>query len=235
MGDIGPQSRPLLSQHHKMVLDKHTPLKTCTIVARLRGFHGYNDEIRKAKRERRRAEKRWRWSNLISDLVAFKIKRNVVNNLMNKARCEFYTNFIDENGDNQRKLFRASKRLFDHSHSDSLPPICTLPLSKFANDLGKYFVKKTETLQRKLNTNATLAAPPASTTATSATERVPLLTAFKILSVSDVQLLVQQSVLKFCQLDPERSQLVSECDALLLIVNMSLQTWARLLEGENYV
>ena len=98
----------------------------------------------------------------------------------------------------------------------------------FANDLGKYFVKKIETIQRKLNTNATLAAPPASSTATSATERVPLLTAFKILSVSDVQLLVQQSVLKSCKLNPAPSRLVSKCDALLpvitTIVNISLQT-----------
>ena len=120
----------LVDSYHntiKTVLAKHTPLKTRTIIARPR-VPWYTDEIRKAKRERRRAEKRWRRSNLISDLVAFKIKRNAVNNLMNKARCTFYTNFINENRDNYRKLFRASKRLFNHSHGDSLPPICTLPL-----------------------------------------------------------------------------------------------------------
>ena len=97
-----------------------------------------------------------------------------------------YYNFIDdhENRDNQRKLFRASKRLFNHSHGGSLPTNLHAPT--FIN-------KKNETMQRKLNTNATFADPPASSTATSATERVPLLTAFKILCASDEQLLVQQS------------------------------------------
>ena len=31
--------------------------------------------------------------------------------LMNKARREFYSNFIDKNSGDQKKLFRASQRL----------------------------------------------------------------------------------------------------------------------------
>ena len=38
-----------------------------------------------------------------------KRKRNAVNNLLNKAQQEFYTNFIEENSLNQRRVFRASK------------------------------------------------------------------------------------------------------------------------------
>ena len=96
------------------VLDKHAPVKTRTIVVWLR-VPWYTDEIRHAKRERRKAERRWRLSKLNSDLVTFKIKCNAVNNLMKKARQEFYTgtHFIEENSFNQRKLFCASKRLFN--------------------------------------------------------------------------------------------------------------------------
>ena len=68
----------------KAVLDKHAPVKTRIIVVRPR-VPWYTDEIRHAKRERRKAEGRWRLSKLDSDLVAFKIKRNAVNNLMNNA------------------------------------------------------------------------------------------------------------------------------------------------------
>ena len=64
-----------------MILDKHAPVKTRTIVVRPR-VPLYTDEIRHAKRERRKAERRWRLSKLDSDLVAFKIKCNAVNNLM---------------------------------------------------------------------------------------------------------------------------------------------------------
>lgn len=94
----------------------------------------YTDEIRHAKRERRKAERRWRLSKLISDLVAF--KRNAVNNLMNKARQTFYTNFIEEISFDQRKLFRASKRLFNQSQDDGLPPNLHTPT--YDSDLGKY-------------------------------------------------------------------------------------------------
>ena len=72
----------------KAVLDKHAPVKTRTIVVRPR-VPWYTDEIRHAKRERRKAERRWRLSKLDSDVVAFKIKRNAVNNLINNARRAF--------------------------------------------------------------------------------------------------------------------------------------------------
>ena len=50
-----------------------------------------------AKRERRKAEKRWGRTKLYTDLAAFKVKRNATTALMNKARRDFYTYFIGEN------------------------------------------------------------------------------------------------------------------------------------------
>jgi len=120
-------------------LDKHAPVKARTIVVQPQ-VPWYTDEIRHAKRQRRKAERRWRLSKLISDLVAFKIKRNAVNNLMKKARQAFYTNFIEENSFYQCKLFRASKRLLNQSQDDGLPPNLHAPT--FANDLGKNFSVK---------------------------------------------------------------------------------------------
>ena len=63
-----------------------------------------------AKRERRKAEKRLRRTRLDSDLAGFKVKRNTATALMNKARREIYTNFIEENSGDQKKLFAASNR-----------------------------------------------------------------------------------------------------------------------------
>ena len=94
------------------VLDKHAPVKTRTIVMRPQ-VPWYTDEIRQAKRERRKAERRWRLSKLDSDLAVFKVKRNAVNNLMNKARQAFHTKLIEDNSCNQRKLFHACKLLFN--------------------------------------------------------------------------------------------------------------------------
>ena len=49
-------------------------------------------EIRHAKRECQKAERRWRLSKFDSNLAASKIKRNTVNNLLKEERKGFYTN-----------------------------------------------------------------------------------------------------------------------------------------------
>ena len=62
----------------KVVLDKHAPLITRSIKERPR-VPWFNEEIKMAKRERRKAEKRWRRTKLDSDLAAFKVKRKCNN------------------------------------------------------------------------------------------------------------------------------------------------------------
>ena len=42
----------------------------------------------------------------------FKAKRNFTTHLMKKARREFYSNFIDKNSGDKKKLFRANQRLY---------------------------------------------------------------------------------------------------------------------------
>ena len=86
-----------------------------------------------------------------SDLAAFKAKRNFTTRLMNKARREFYSNFIDENSRDQKKLFRASHHLFNHTMDDGLPP--NLDSRTFSNDSGKFFVQKIYTIRTQLDTN----------------------------------------------------------------------------------
>ena len=140
----------LSPQYLEAELDKHAPLQTRTIVVRQR-VPWYSEEIRHVKRERRRAERKWRSSKLDFDLAAFKAKRNAVTNLMNKERGQFYTNFIEENSCDQKKLFRAGKRLFNQSQDDGLPPNLHAPT--FVRDIGKYFVAKIYTIQKQLNSH----------------------------------------------------------------------------------
>lgn len=90
--------------------------------------------------------KRWRKSPLHSDGAAFKPKRNLITTrLLNKARREFFSNFIDENNDDQKKLFRASQRLFKRTIDNGLPS--HLDSKTFSNDLGKCFVQKIDTIR----------------------------------------------------------------------------------------
>ena len=209
----------------RAALDKHAPLITRTIVERPR-VPWFSEEIREAKRQRRKAEKRWRVSRLDYDLAVFKEKRNATTRLMNKARREFYSNFIDENSGDQRKLFRASQRLFNRTVDDGLPP--HLDSAAFTNDLGKYFVQKIVTIRRQLDTDPADSHLGTAIPSPAAAKSAPSFPAFTMLSDNDVKLLIQNSALKSCPLDPMPSTLVSKCEVLLPvltnIINTSLQS-----------
>ena len=207
----------------KVVLDKHAPLITRSIKERPR-VPWFNEEIKTAKRERRKAEKRWRRTRLDSDLAAFKVKRNAATALMNKARREFYTNFIEENSGDQKKLFAASNRLLNRGSADFLPP--TIDRAQFAEDTGKFFVQKIVHIRSRLDCHSAVNyhKPDIEGIESSFVH----LTEFKMLTEQDVKSLMQHSSLKSCALDPMPSTLVSRCDVLLPVltrlINMSLKS-----------
>ena len=135
---------------------------------------------------------------------------------MNKARQAFYTKLIEDNSCNQRKLFRASKSLFNQSQGDELPPNLHAPT--FASEVGKYFVSKIDTIQRQIDADIIDLPASAFTTADGFNRSTPSLSAFKILSANSVESLIHNSTLKSCPLDPMPSRLVSSCDALLPVI-----------------
>ena len=138
-------------------------------------------------------------SRLESDLASFKAKRNFTTRLMNKARREFYSNFIDENNSDQKNLFRASQHLFIRTMDGGLPP--NLDGRTFSNDLGKFFVQKIDAIRMQLDTNLQTESFLDDNTS-SANETVPPFPTFTMLSVREVKQLIQNSALKTCPLDP---------------------------------
>ena len=56
----------------KALLDMRAPVKTRTVVVRAQ-VSLYTDEIRQARRQRQKAERRWRLLKLDSDLALFKL------------------------------------------------------------------------------------------------------------------------------------------------------------------
>ena len=83
----------------------------------------FNEDIRKAKRLRRNAEKTWRATRLPVDLAAFKKERDRVVNLMNETRRVYYNQFIEDNSTDQRRLFAASNSLLNMKRDRSFPHI----------------------------------------------------------------------------------------------------------------
>ena len=202
------------------LINRHAPLKKKTLRARPR-VPWYNADIDSAKRIRRKGERRWRKSKLLSDLTIFKSRKNHVTHLMNQARQAFYTNFIDENSADQGRLFQATKKLLTRNDYLSFPEYHDK--TALANDINVFFVRKITRIRADIDaTDVDDAVPIDSDVGDGST-----LSAFHPLTESDVCALIQKSVKKTCPLDPMRTSLVVGCLDVLLpvitrIVNSSL-------------
>ena len=190
------------------LLDRHAPLKTRRRVTRP-VVPWYIETIDNAKRERKKAERKWRKTKAADYLLDFKSKRNHVTYLMNKARRDFYSEFLVENGADQRKLFNAAKKLLCMKDE----PLFAEHLDKniIANDIDRYFVRKVENIRNEID------ATPISQ---SDRDLVPpdkpvvdanvILRSFRNLSEQDIYYLILKSAKKSCVLDPLPTTLV--CD-----------------------
>ncbi|PFX18818.1 hypothetical protein AWC38_SpisGene16788 [Stylophora pistillata] len=147
----------------RSVLDKHAPIRARHLKSQSRP-PWFNDEIVKARRERRSAERKWRASRLNSDLAVFKAKRNLALHVMNESRRAYYKQYIDENSSDQGRLFRASKRLSNFHVDRALLP--DTDARRLANEMGEYFVHKIAAIRSELDADtsgATSLATSAST------------------------------------------------------------------------
>ena len=59
----------------------------------------------------RKAERKWGRTRAMEDLQVFKTRRNYVTFLLNRARRQFYSEFMEENSVDQCKLFRAANEI----------------------------------------------------------------------------------------------------------------------------
>lgn len=151
-----------------------------------------------------KAERKWRKTKQVADFRAFKEKRNHVTYLLNKAKHQYYTEFVDENSSDQGRLFRASKTLLGYNDS----PLFTHYEDKalLVNEIGKFFGHKIVKIRDQIDAKAI-----------STTESIPndpsvdeahLFSKFQPLSQSDALKLIQKSSKKSCSLDPMPTKLV---------------------------
>ena len=131
-----------LLNRHAPVKHKNTTNRSCV--------PWMNDEIKLAKRQRRKAERKWRASKAHIDLLSYRTMRNRVTFLSNKARSDYYTTFMTENSTDQRRLFRARNSLLNLSKGSGLPLFTND--YQLANDFGKFFAQKITDI-RSVSTN----------------------------------------------------------------------------------
>ena len=205
--------------HLSSLLDQHAPLKKRIETIRPNS-KWYTTEIRQAKQQRRSAERKWRTSKLEVHLQIFKDKCRNVNTLIRQAKCNYYTNLIKENANNQKTLFRAVSTLFNKP--TSLPTNTSIP--DLTQQFSQYFVKKITDIRHNLNSSA-------STRQYSNYEIQSKcnLSQFKPIQEEDLKKIIINSPTKSCCLDPIPTSLLKKCiDPLLPFitetVNLSLLT-----------
>lgn len=93
----------------------------------------FNADIKNARCEKKKAERKW-WRSGKHDILSYKPIKNMKNRLMNEARSQYYR----DNSSNQKKLFAAANTLLDQRKKNTVLPPCDDKLA-LAERMGSYF------------------------------------------------------------------------------------------------
>ena len=118
--DLGNLSKLYVSTLSE-ILDRQAPLKTKTLVTRVK-IPWFNADVLQLKRFRRKAERKALKSGLSSDWLAYRKICNRYSALLKSTRTSYYTDLIDQCAGDSRKLLKlVTFPCKDPSDSD-LPP-----------------------------------------------------------------------------------------------------------------
>ena len=121
----------------KETLEKHAPLKRRTITLRP-SAPWYNEEIGKAKRQRRRLDRRWRSSRLCIHREMYAKQCQIVNDMIKDAKTTYYSSAISNNKYNQKVLFNTIDKLLHRKPKKRYPtasPKSEILMTKLAKNL----------------------------------------------------------------------------------------------------
>ena len=207
----------------KTIYDKHAPVKSKVITIRPQQLW-YNEAIGQAKKERKKAERKWRKTKLSVDRQIFVEKRKIVNKLCDQAKKDFYAHKISECGKDQKQLFKVVDSLLHKSKETPLPSHDSP--EELASRFAEFFVEKINKIRQQL---ATLQVNTQIGSNSKPKVSPPELSEFEPASENEIKKLIMQSATKSCILDPIPTWLLKDClDSLLpvitRIVNLSLSS-----------
>ena len=120
------------------IINKHAPLTTRKIPIR-HSFPWYSIDIKLAKQERRKAERRWNHTGLTIHRDIFKYHRRKVKELIAKAKAKYYQDAIIECSDS-KSLFRVMDHLLKRKSEPKLPSFTSA--EDLSNRFANYFSDK---------------------------------------------------------------------------------------------
>ena len=208
----------------RLLLDRHAPIMSKKVLFRPK-VPWINSDIIKAKRQRRKAERKWRTTRCQSDLILFKKSRNYVTFLMNKARQDYCSDIISNNSNDLKRLFKVSKNLLNIASTPVFPP--HEGKKQLAKEMVAFFIRKIANIRSVLDNHPPQVCRVGSTDSNDCKIDLPICK-FNLLSQEEVHDLIRASNKKTCCLDPISTKLVLDCLDILLpvitkIINYSLE------------
>ena len=208
----------------RKLLDKHAPLQTKEIVLRPNA-PWYSDDLRVAKRERRKAERVWRRTNLTIHRDIHKETCRGYSKLLTQSKQEYYSRKITECGSDSKRLYSLTNRLLGKNQEPSLPNIdCDTELS---NKFAAFFVGKIQSIRTLLQDANQASDMESDVLRADVRLSGQPLTDFTAASCEEVRKLLMSSPSKSCEFDPIQTFLLKQCidsfvPAITTIVNKSL-------------
>ena len=199
-------------------LDSCAPIQEKTVTIR---HHSpwFNDKIREAKKNRRKAEKKWRKTRADEDRLAFVKERQEVVLMLRQAKQEFYSDIIQQSKHNQKDLFRIIDTLLQRNKDMPLPPHdnpCTL-----ANEFTDFFVGKID----KIRDNIKSLQPDSHCTSEEEKCFETELDIFQPATEDEIRTMIMRSSAKTCVLDPIPSWLLKlYIEEVLPLITMIVNT-----------
>jgi hypothetical protein len=216
--DITAQYNLVMSE----LLEKHAPITKKVITLRPNA-PWYNDSIRCAKQERRKAERKWRSTKLQADRESYQSHRKVVNNLLQDTRRDYYAAKINDSSD-PKALFKTANRLLHRAGPSPLPSHSSS--KELADKFANLFSDKIE----KIRCDIIELQPqqmPESVSSQTVSHPAILLDTFRPATEEEVRKLILASASKSCPLDPIPTSLLKDNLNVLLpsitkVINLSL-------------
>ena len=186
----------------RAVLDKYAPIIEKKVVIR-ENSPWFTDEIKIAKTERRKAERRWRLSKLTVDLNSFRNKHNIVKQMCQDAKSSYHCNKIAECEKDQKQLYQIANTLL-HRKPVKILPSHTSEVDR-ANGFADYFTEKVQSIQRSFGADE---AVNTRTDILDETLDVPKFSLLDPLSKEELEKLILTGNSKSCCLDPVPTSLL---------------------------
>ena len=123
------------------LLDKHAPLQTKKVVEKA-PTPWMTSKLLDCKRSCRHLERRWRRSRSGYDRSEYRNYRNLYNRLMTEAKSQYFSNLIDENSENPRRLWDTINNILHRTPAAALPESSNV--KSLCEHFAEYFVTKSE-------------------------------------------------------------------------------------------